>query len=159
MAVEVDFGLEFSAAMGSKLDNIHDCLKKTPPQPLQLAFTGSDSVSEGAGVIRIGRPPVGRIWNITSVTVTGADDHTAVTGVSVALYVDSDPANLGLGQARVVGLALPSYQFISRGTLWAHSTGDVCANIQGSGAGGQQVNVSIGVAEWREGDVTSHTGR
>lgn len=158
MAVEFDLNVGVSAAIG-KLDAIHDVLRKEPPQPLQLAFSGSNSVLEGAGVIRIGRPPSGRIWNITSVTVTGADDHTTVANVSVGLYVDSDGANLGLGQARLVALAVPSHQFISKGTLWAHSMGDVCANVQGTGASTQQVNVTIGVAEWRECDVTANTGR
>ncbi|SRR6266480_139769 len=149
MGVELSASFDVGLAIGDKLDGITSALKKELPKPIYLSFAGA---GVGPSVVRIGKPPTGRIWNILSVTYTGLDDHTAVTGTA-ALYVDSDISALTIAQCRIPGTAIPSAQFISKGTLWAHSAGDVAVNFVGMGATTGVVAV-ITVAEWREQDVS-----
>lgn len=99
----------------------------------------------GDGVIRLGRPPTGSVWNIVTVTVLGVDDHTA-SAAKAALYVDSDPANLNLGSCKVPVGAIPFFAPISKQTLWAHSSGQVALNVTGSG--NTQVLCIVGVVEY-----------
>ena len=151
MAVELEASASIGIAIGSKLDDISALLKKEDPKPSFFDVPGS---GVGAGAIRIGRPPSNKVWNILTITVTSADDHTVVASGFVSLYIDSDPFNLGLGQCKVPALAIPSFTSISRGTLWAHSGGEVVANAVGTGiTATTPVNVTIGIAEWTVRDV------
>jgi len=109
---------------------------------LEVAVSGSP----GDGVIRLGRPPNGQVWNIVSVTVLGIDDHTS-GAAKCALYVDSDPANLNLASCVIPGITVPYFNAISKQTVWAHSSGQVCLNVTGSG--GAQVVCAVGVVEYR----------
>jgi hypothetical protein len=151
MPVELEASASIGIAIGSKLDDIHSLLSKPEPKPTFLPVPASIT---GPGALRIGRPPAGKMWNILTVTTTGADDHTAVANAFVSIYVDSDPLNLGLGQCLIPGIAVPFFDSASKGTLWAHSSGDVVANVAGSGvAATTQINVTLTVAEWSVKDV------
>lgn len=159
MLISLGADLEVDIATGGELKDGLDGVKKSverskPGAYLALAGTIPAAVS---GVIRIGRPPEGRIWNILSLTITGNDDHTAVTGTS-ALYVDSDEANLSLPQLCVPNITVPYFQSFTKEAVWAHSTGYVCVNYQGAGVGVQLVAV-LRVAEYREGDVAGRDTR
>lgn len=149
MGIELEASFDIGVAIGDKLDGIQSALKKEPPRPIFLSFPRG---GVGPGVVRIGHPPTGRIWNILSVTLTGNDDHTAVTGTA-GLYVDSDADTLSVAQCVIPNMSIPSALFISRGTLWAHSTGDVAVNFLGMGAT-IGVVAKITVAEWREADIS-----
>lgn len=142
--LDIATGDELSSGLGS----IRDILDRRAPKPLFLSFSGSIS---SPGVINLGRPPSGRIWNILSYTLVGSDDKTVVAATTAALYVDSDPSSLGLALCRIPGQIVPSFQVISDETLWAHSSGAVCINVVGNGT--SQVLATITVAEWREMDV------
>lgn len=100
----------------------------------------------GDGVFTFGRPPNGQVWNIVTLTVTGSTDSATVAGHQ-ALYVDSDPANLNIGSCKIPGIVAPYFNAISKQTLWAHSSGDVCLNVTGST--GNTVVATIGVVEYR----------
>lgn len=157
MLVHLDFGAEVDIASGDELrdglSGLESKLGKTPPRPTYLSFTGARF---GAGQIVIGSPPVGRIWNLLSLTLTGNDDATTVANAKVALYVDSQEQNVSLNNCRVPNLTVPSYATFSKGTVWAHSDGAVIANVSGTVAATDQVVATICVAEWREGDIEDH---
>jgi hypothetical protein len=152
--VHLNLGAEIDIASGDELASglagIEDKLGRKPPRPTWLSFTGS---RKGAGPITIGSAPVGRIWNVLTLTLVGNDDTTVVANARAALYVDSTEDQLTLANCRVPGLIVPSFQTFSKGTLWAHSDGALVLNVSGAVAATDQVVVSVSVAEWREGDI------
>jgi hypothetical protein len=152
MGIELEADLSIGVALGSKLDDIKGLLSKHP-KPLFLSLTAS---STGPGEDLVGRPPSGKIWNLLSVSLTGVDDHTALANANCAIYVDSTVGSTGLAQCVIPALAIPSVLFISKGTLWAHSSGDVVANFSGSGiTATTNVQATMCIAEWSVNDVTA----
>lgn len=157
MGLDIEASASIGISLGEKLDDISSLLKKTEPKPLFFPILGS---SVGGGIMRLGRPPAGKLWNLLTVSITGVDDHTVAANVFVSLYVDSDPFNLGLGQCLIPAMAVPSFDSISKGTSWAHGGGEVVANVVGSGVGATTaVNVTLGVAEWHVKDVSAGSTR
>lgn len=156
--MELDVGAQLELSFGNALKEHQDIFRHKIPKPVFLPLTGSNSAQGGGnGVILIGTPNTGKVWNVLTVTTVGTDDSTTVAG-KVALYVDSDPANLGLGSCRIPGLAIPSFVSISNKTLWAHGNGSLCANVTGV-AGGTQVVVNVTVAEWDESAISRGSTR
>lgn len=155
--MQLQLGAEVDIASGDELTSglagIEDKLGRKPPRPTWLSFTGSRL---GAGVIVVGSPPVGRIWNVLTLTLVGNDDATVVANAAAALYVDSTEGNLSLANCRVPALVVPAFQAFSKGTLWAHSDGSLIVNVSGAVAATDQVVATVSVAEWREGDVEDH---
>ncbi len=157
MLIHLNAGAEVDIASGDELKSglaaLEEKLGKKPPRPTFLSFTQSRL---GAGVIVVGSPPSGRIWNLVTLSLMGNDDTTVIANARAALYVDSQEGNLSLATCRIPGLAVPSFTSISKGTLWAHSEGSVILNVSGAVAATDQVVATISVMEWREGDVEDH---
>ncbi len=151
LAVGAEVDLATGGELSDGLNGIKGMLEKSHARPLFMPFTASRL---GAGVLTVGRPPAGRIWNILSLTLVGNDDFTTLANTTAALYVDADPGALSLAQCRIPVQAIPSFQTISDETVWAHSSGDVCLNVRGALAATDQVVATITVAEWRDCDVT-----
>lgn len=156
--VHLQLGAEVDIASGSELQDglagLEDKLGKKPPRPTWLSFTGARF---GPGAITLGSAPVGRIWNVLTLTLVGNDDTTVIANARAAMYVDSTENQLTLGNCRVPGLIVPSFQTFSKGTLWAHSDGAIVVNVSGNVALTDQVVANISVAEWREGDIQDHS--
>ncbi len=154
MLMHLNLGAEVDIASGDELANglkdLEEKLGHRGPRPVFLSFTGRRL---GAGVIPLGSPPSGRMWNIVTWTLVGNNDATAIANAVAALYVDSQEDNLSLGGCRIPGFAVPAFTTISKGTLWAHSEGSVLVNVTGNVAATDQVVSTISVLEWREGDV------
>lgn len=95
--------MEFDIEAGVKLvtDSVNDLkdeLKKLNlqsyiPIPRKLAGSG---VADANGFVRIklGKPNQGRMWNVTTVTVSGSDDHTAIANSLISIYVGDDNNSL-----------------------------------------------------------------
>jgi hypothetical protein len=155
MGLELEASASIGVAIGDKLDKLHGLLSKEDPKPRIFQVPGSVTYQTSSPLIVMGRPPHGCLWNILTVTVTGADDHTAIASAYASLYVDSDSSNLGLGQCVMPGMAIPSFQAISKGTLWAHSSGNIVINLDGTGmTAGTNVQCLLTVAEWHVSEVT-----
>jgi hypothetical protein len=150
LAVGAELDLATGAELSDGLNGIKGMLDKGYARPLFLPFTAQRL---GAGVLPVGRPPAGRIWNILSLTLVGNDDFTTLAGTTGALYIDADPGSLSLAQCRIPNQSIPSFQTFSDETVWAHSMGDVCINVRGALLATDQVIATITVAEWRESDV------
>lgn len=147
MGIELE--ASFGIAIGDKLDELKGVLEKGHAKPLFIPFIAGFT---GSGAVRVGSPPTGKIWNLLTVTMLGADDHTSVTGTA-AVYVDCDYNNLSTSMCRIPNLVIPSFTSISKGTLWAHSQGDVAVNFAGV-AGGQEVVAVVTLAEYKETEVS-----
>lgn len=154
MLIKLGADVEVDIATGGEMaEHVRNGMAKATPKGRAFPIVGSNanlesplSGSPGDGVIRLGRPPNGQVWNIVSVMVLGADDHTA-SAAKCALYVDSDPANLNIGSCEIPGITVPFFQAISKMTLWAHSSGQVCLNV--SASGNTQVVCKVNVVEYR----------
>lgn len=157
MLIQLNAGAEVDIATGDELKNglagLEDKLDKRAPRPTYLSFTQQRL---GSGVIVVGSPPSGRIWNIVNVTLVGNDDTTVVANARAAVYVDSQEGNLSLANCRIPGLIVPAFTTISKGTLWAHSEGAVVVNVTGAVAATDQVVATVSVLEWREADIEDH---
>jgi hypothetical protein len=46
-------------------------------------------------LLNFGHPPDGHLWELASLMLTGADDHTAVAGATPAFYVGAPPTPAG----------------------------------------------------------------
>ena|SRR5690348_621798 len=154
--MELDFGAAIELGVSTSLEKNKHLFQNEAPKPRFLSVPGS---GVGNVLIPVGRPPAGKLWNILTITIVGNDDHTTATG-AVSIYVDSDndSNSLGLAACRVPALAIPSFTSISRGTLWAHNTGNVVANVTGA-SGTQNVLVTTTVAEWNVTDISTRSTR
>lgn len=154
MLTHLQLGAELDIATGKEVeagfDAMAKALGKTPPRPTYLSFT---SARFGAGAIVVGAPPQGRIWNIVTFTLVGNDDVTTIVNAKAALYVDSEEGSLSLGNCRIPAQVVPSFQTVSKGTLWAHDNGSVVVNVSGAVAATDQIVATISVMEWRDSDV------
>lgn len=162
MITRLQLGAEVDIATKDELDHgidsVLDELKgKRVPKPIYSTFAGSAISGVGSFVVELGRPPIGRVWNVLGITLAGSDDSTTVANAKAALYF-GDPANGILSALKIPAMPVPYSQFISKGTLWCHSTEVAYVNISGA-AGGLQVVAVLHIAEWREKDVAEHTGR
>lgn len=157
MILKLGADVEIDLLTGDEVaGKLKDAVTGSSARGRALTLAGSNSVLElptpalpGDGVIRLGQPPAGSVWNVVTVTLLGADDHT-VSAAKAALYVDADPANLNIASCLIPNITVPSFQAISKQTLWAHSSGRLCVNV--SGSGGTQVVCTVGVVEysWEE---------
>jgi hypothetical protein len=148
MGIELEGIGELSLSIGKLAD--HTKKLNEPARPFYFEIQGS---TLGNGATFLGRPPMGKIWNILTVTCTGdGDDHTTVAG-NVGIYTDADTSGLSVGRCKIPALIIPSFVSISKGTLWAHSTGDVSANVSGV-SGTAEVIVTVTVAEWKQSEVS-----
>lgn len=66
-------------------------------------------------VLDLGAAPAGRFWEITGVVVVGTDDHTVISGTTVAFYIGQP------SQAPLSDLILPGSQAGSAVTVPANS--------------------------------------
>jgi hypothetical protein len=152
--IKLGADVEVDIATGDEMaEHVRKGIKGSSAKGRAFPLVGSNanleatvSGSPGDGVIRLGRPPNGQVWNIVSVMVLGIDDHTS-GAAKCALYTDSDPANLNLSSCEIPGITVPYFNAISKQTIWAHSSGQVCLNVTGSG--GAQVVAKVGVVEYR----------
>lgn len=158
MLTHLQIGAEIDIASGDELTNglkdLEDKLGRRVARPTYLSFTQRRL---GAGVLVLGSPPAGRMWNIVTWTLAGNDDATVIANALAALYVDSQEDNLSLANCRIPGVVVPSFTTITKGTLWAHSEGSVVVNISGAVGATDQIVSTISVQEWRIEDVEDRT--
>lgn len=84
-------------------------------------------------VLTLGGPAVGRIWNVTYVTVAGSDDSTVVPNATLALYT-GDPAAPSLAGLVIPanGSAVPNSASFSQDQLWVHDDEQMFVVVYGA---------------------------
>jgi hypothetical protein len=161
--MEVKLGADFMldiATKGEIDDSLESAFKKYDARPIYStrAASGNVNADNSESFIDLGKPPVGRTWNLCGITVCGADDNTPLANAKVAIYFGDTnvPSITGL---KIPALAVPSFQSFSDKVLWCHSTENLVAGISGTATPGAQVLVIAHVAEWIEKEITQHSGR
>jgi hypothetical protein len=133
-------------------------LGKEPIRPTYSFRPGAD-LMPAAGPLKLdlGRPPVGRMWNLLGVTTFGADDATTTASAKVAIYC-GDIQNVSLVQLKIPALVVPVFQSVTKSVLWCMDSETLFASVTGAAAT-SPIGVIVHVAEWREADIVMHTGR
>jgi hypothetical protein len=91
LGVEADFDIGLKlGAVEKELTGVRKQLAALSYMPIASSLTASGPANAaGTALLKIGRPSHGRMWNITRVSVLGADDQTVLAGSKVAVYVGS----------------------------------------------------------------------
>lgn len=164
MEVKLAMGAAVDIASGKELTDGLDSLGERilggsqRPYPT-LTYRPKADVMPTAGplTLDLGKPPVGRMWNIMGVTTYGVDDATTTANAKVALYC-GDSANVTLFQLKIPALVVPSFLSITKGVLWCLDSESLFASVTGAAASAP-IGINVHIAEWREVDVVAHSGR
>lgn len=148
--MELDLFLKAFAETGDRITNAIDGLIETKPifKPVGSTITAAGGTDYA---IIDQRPQAGRIWNILSVAVFGADDHTSVGGASCVFYSSGAP-NPATGVPPLIDaitspLAVPTTYWFSRQVAWCNSQEQLFALIYG-GAAQATFSITATVAEY-----------
>jgi hypothetical protein len=163
--VQLNLGASLDIASGQEIENRFDSLEEKMFGRrshgviyLTKVAAGNVPASNAEFYLDLGFPPVGRIWNLTGLTVVGNDDSTALANAKVAIYF-GDSQQPALSSVKIPGLVVPSFQSFSDKVLWCHSSENIVAGVSGTAAAGSQVLVLAHIVEYVEADVVAHTGR
>lgn len=149
-------GFEIGAAVElglGQLDTINRNLKALRDVRPVYKMVGSSIVQQGAGpdFVQVrSSPAVGRVWNVLSLGVFGADDHTAVGGASAVFYATRSFITAAPGPLIDVissPLSVPSTTWFSRQVVWVDSSELIQAIIYG-GSNNAQFSIVANVAEY-----------
>lgn len=153
-------GAEVDIATGDELNRWgKKILDKSDPKPLYLDLANSVAGTGAVPTVQLGRPPVGRIWRVSAVTVVGNDDHSTFLSPLgyVAMYF-GDSANPNLAQVKVVKIPVPSTIFMSGPFMVCHSSQQVFFLGNAALNSPDNLTVTAVVEEWRAGDIMDNSG-
>jgi hypothetical protein len=152
--LELDLGGRLELAFGKQTDRMLD--KLVPHKPILNRASGAVTFA-GAGeqYLDLGSPNTGRVWELTSLTLYGVDDNTAVANVKVALYF-GDSFVPSLSSLVIPGLAVPSYTDVGTETLYCQSQENIVIGISGTGNG--QVGANITYRDWPDAAISARNG-
>lgn len=158
----MELDLEVAAKIGvasDKLSEMPGLIRRHFPRAFHRRLA-TQVVSTGATaqLLDLGTPQVNHDWTVNLVTVTGADDHTVLTGTDVALYV-GDPHGFTTGQYSLADLVSPSNAntvpnavSFSRMVCWVHSNEHLYVLVYGT-AVGQILTATAKIDVWKTAEV------
>jgi hypothetical protein len=153
-------GAEVDIASGDELNKWgQKILGKSDPLPLYKDLAASVTGTGAVPTVVLGRPPVGRVWKVSAVTLVGNNDHSSISSPLgfVAMYF-GDSANPNLAQVKVVKIALPSTVFMSGPFMLCHASqevffiGDLALNVP------DNLTITAIIEEWRTADIMDNSG-
>lgn len=152
--------VEAFAALGSKVDKIHDHMMKGPPKPVIKTVSGGLTVPATPALPQLLTvnqfPAIGRMWNILKLGVFGADLHTAIASVNVDVYAGTLPDSMvppALPQG-VVSMSVPQTVNFARLVEWCEEGEQLFALLYGAGVvAGVNFTLIARVAEYNVFDV------
>lgn len=163
--VKLQLGGELDIATADELsamgDKIVGCLPGQQEPPLPVPLTLADSANAvvppaGSSVVatlRFPPPPVGRMYTLVALTLTGTDDRTAPpSNVIAAVYIGRyDNPSLGMLVEGAIS-PLPKTFYYPRKSLRVHQ-GDTPFVLFYGGTVGQPLSATLRVLSWRNGDI------
>jgi len=164
MEVAFDLGAKFDLVTTGELDERFDDLKSSirhkPLRPFYNSGIAAGLIPAGNGPVSLdcGSPNTGRIWNVTGITLLGADDSTVLANAKAALYFgDSDTPMLS--SCKVPALTIPTFSTFSDKVLWCHSTANAVVVVTGTATPGSQVIAMVHYTDWPEEAIAGNSGR
>lgn len=160
LAVGAELDIASGAELAGKTDALAKLIDRGPRKPLYLDFAASALGTGGIVTLSIGSPPVGRTWNILSVTFVGNNDHGSISSPAgfAAMYF-GDPFNPSLANLKHVKITLPSTVYPASGTLWCPAGQQVFFMTDLAVNAPDQVLVTVSLAEYRVRDLEMDSGR
>jgi hypothetical protein len=161
--VRLSLGSEVDIVSGKELTDGLSTLgeRLLGKEPIRATYSfrpGADVMpAAGALTIDLGRPPIGRMWNLLGVTTFGADDATTTANAKVAVYC-GDVQSPTMVQLKIPALVVPVFQSVTKSVLWCMDSETLFARVTGAIATAP-IGVIVHIAEWRERDIVMHTGR
>lgn len=117
-------------------------------------------------VLSISGPPTGSLWQIRFITTFGIDAYTPVQDGSSppnpmtgALYAGDPTGTPSLAQLLLVGFQFPQTLYVPDTTMWCHPNQELFVVTGNYIPPSQQIGMVAGIEEWREADVSRHSGR
>jgi hypothetical protein len=138
LGVEADFDIGLKlGTVADKLDGIRQQLRQLAYMPIASSLTASGPAdATGKALLKLGRPAHGRLWNITRVSVLGADDQTVLVGSKVAVYVGSS-VSPNLSDVLDPAIAADTVPFIiywNKDQVFVTDNDDLFVIVYGAGA-------------------------
>jgi hypothetical protein len=153
-------GAEVDIASGDELNKWgQKILGNKDPLPLYKDLAVSVSGTGAIPTAVLGRPPVGRVWKVSAVTLVGNNDHGSIPSNLgfVAMYF-GDAANPNLGQVKYVKIALPSTVFMAGPFMLCHSSQEVFFVGDNTLATPDSITITACIEEWRTADIMDNSG-
>ena len=158
-------GAEVDIATGDELSAMGDDLTKKilgSAPALPIVFTRPVSVAGSGGIatLIVGSPPVGRLWEVSAVTVMGNSPFGAIPSPAgfLALYAGNAAAP-GVASVLMTHLPIPSTTFPSADCIYCHSNQELFLTTDAALNVPDNITVIVGLKEWREADILARSGR
>lgn len=165
--VKLAVGAELDLATGDELKDATDSILGRLDKRVKPIYTTMVDSATGDGVqlfpLDLGSPPVGRMWNLRSITVVGLDAFTAPSAAKFfAVYFGDAPApggTLSLAQLKVANQPIPSTYASGSNALWVHSNENIIVATNAALTATERLVATAEVQEWRVDDVVMRNGR
>lgn len=158
-------GAEVDIATGDELAAMGDDLTKKilsngPALPIVFSRPASAPGAGSQVTLLIGTPPMGRIWEVSSITVMGNSPFGGIVSPAgfFALYAGNSAAP-SISSVLATHLPLPSTTFPSAETLYCHSSQELFLVTDAAVNAPDNVTAIVGIKEWRESDILARSGK
>lgn len=112
-------------------------------QPIRKPLSQSTNLTLASGAtqtLALGKPPMGKVWSVASVTILGADDGTSVANLKASVYVGDEIA-VSLSQCVIPQQSIPFFDTFGYPDIWVHDQNKLYVNFTATGAVAGQVVV------------------
>lgn len=158
-------GAEVDIATGDELAAMGDSITKKildsgPALPIVFTRPASQAGTGSVVTLLIGSPPVGRIWEVSSVTVMGNSPFGSIPSPAgfFAIYAGNSAAP-SIASVLATHMGIPSTTYPSAETLYCHSNQELFLVTDAAVNVPDSVSAIVGIKEWREADVLARSGR
>lgn len=148
--MSIDIGAEFMIDLGRKVDQVHRKVHQRPRpirKPIGNSNTGTAPLVITANTEEV---PPGRMYNLLSVNLYGADGHTTLASAVADLYRASSGVQLPDFSAQIAsGLTVPVIPALnySKEVIWIEPGENLIAIVYGF-AGSQQITMVAQIADY-----------
>jgi len=120
-------------------------------QPLRFTQMGQ-RLGQSSEPIDLGSPPIGRMWFLVAITVTGKDPWESLGGGALCALCVGDYTAFHLGHVRIPAITIPQCRATASDGIWVYPNESVYMLTFSLGAT-QQISVNLQVEEWRQSDI------
>jgi hypothetical protein len=137
--------LATSDEISKSTKGIVDALTSGDANPLYLTQQ-AQRTGQSAEPLYLGSPPMGRMWMVVGVSLSGVDPFLVLSSAAFCLCV-GDANSHSAGAIRMPGLTAPGHRSAGSDAVWVHSTDDLYLITSGLTVG-QMIQCNVNVQEW-----------
>lgn len=144
-------------------DDILDFMKRDKVvRPSYLVQSGAITAvgSPFSGILEIGSPPTGRLWNVLGFCLCGESDTAVSSAGSVALFIGDRPTTgiPTMSQLRQAMMTVPATSTFGQKAQWCGSSQTIFFKVNAL-VGPAQIIGNVWVAEYRDDEILERSGR